>query len=104
MKQARNWGHRGAGSSCSRLEASHVSLRCSHKIFPAFYQRGDAVTGLFIISLRGFVSSRLLPFIFEEEMFAALSAPGRKVSYKGSRGNESLFLNQGNTALWSPMP
>lgn len=60
--------------------------------------------GLFIISLQGLVSSRLLPFIFEEEMFASLSAPGRKVSYKGSRGNESLFLSQGNAALWSPMP
>lgn len=44
--------------------------------------------GLFIISLWGLVSSRLLPFIFEEETFAALSAPGRKVTYKGSRGNE----------------
>lgn len=59
---------------------------------------------LFIISLQGLVSSLLLPFIFEEEMFAAVSAPGRKVSYKGTRGNESLFLSQGNTALLSPMP
>lgn len=59
---------------------------------------------LFIISLQGLVSSRLLPFIFEEEMFAAVSVPGRKISYKGTRGNESLFLRQGNTALWSPMP
>jgi len=60
--------------------------------------------GLFIVSLQGLVSLWLLPFIFEEEMFAALSAPGRKVSYKGSRGIESLFLRQGNAASWSPMP
>lgn len=47
--------------------------------------------GLFIISLQGLVSSWLLPFIFEEETFAALSAPGRKVTYKGSRGNDRAF-------------
>jgi len=60
--------------------------------------------GLFIISLQGMVSSWLLPFIFEEEMFAVLSTPGRKVSYKGSRANESLFLSKSYTTLWSPMP
>lgn len=47
--------------------------------------------GLLMISLWGLVSSWLLPFIFEEETFAVLSAPGRKVTYKGSRGNEKVF-------------
>lgn len=39
--------------------------------------------GLFIISLQGLASSQFLPFSFEEEMFAALSATERKVSYTG---------------------
>lgn len=77
-KQAEGYGV--SGSSCSRLAASHNSLRSSHKVFPAFYQRGDSVIGLFIISLQGLVSSWLLLFISEEEMFAALSVSGRKVN------------------------
>lgn len=99
VEQSGSWGHTGAGSSCSGLLSRHVLLRCSHSTFPAFYQRGDAVTGLFIISLLGMVSSQLLPSIFEEEMFAVLSAPGRKVSYKGNRANGSFFLSKSNTAL-----